>query len=408
MKYKPAKLWICFYILWFLITKPITIFAQEPVSLRQAIQIAIENNPRMQVLSDQRAVAEAEIKIVGEINNPSFIVETTRSLPNYFFGAGYLFELGGKRGKREEIARAGANVSELETQSGLRALRYEVRLAFYGLLQSRSKQQEATISWNLAQRLLEIAKQRFDAGEVARLEVLSAQLALKQRENELEQSQAEEKAALFQLNSLWNRSPDQNIELAGSLEEVSQAPDLDTLMNQAMSKHLELLSLQEKIHGEEARLALARAERLPDLETEVGTEIHDSDFQYGWRAGLRVDLPLFNRKKGEIQRETAIMQGLKSQQEVVRQEIRTELSNTYLKYQATIYQTDNYRKEILPASTELGQLAEESYREGHTGILPVLEAQRSARQVRLEYLDVLLQLQISLANLELASGVELP
>lgn len=382
--------------------------AQESIDLRQAIQIAVENNPRMQVFLKNKAVADADVAVAREFSNPSLIGETTRSQPNYFAGAGYTFELGGKRGKRIDIALSAAEVAQLEYRSGLLALRHDVRAAFFGLLFSRSKQQEAAASRDMAQRLLDISQQRFEAGDAPRLEALTAQLALKQRENELKQADADAKAAQLQLNSLLNRSPMQDLQLKGSLEEASQAQPLDSLVEQAMQQHLDVQSLQQQIKGEEARLSLAHAGRIPDLEAEGGAEIHDADFQYGWRAALRFELPLLNQKDGEIQRSTAAMEALQAQLQVAVQRIRTDISAAYLKYESASFQTDNYRKEILPETAEIETLAEESYKEGRTGILGVLEAQRATRQVRLDYLDVLLQYQTAIADLELASGVELP
>ena len=383
-------------------------FAEEPLDLHQAIQVAIENNPRMQVLLGKKAVAQAEVQIAQQFNNPSLSAETTRSQPNYFAGAGYAIELGGKRGKRTEVARSGAEVAQLEYRLGMLALRHAVRVSFYSVLQSRSKKQEVAVSRDLAQRLLEISRQRFEAGAVARLEVLTAELELKQRDNDLRQAETEEQSAMLQLNLLLNHGAQDSPVLKGSLEDRTTAPPLDSLVADASSKHLDLQSLEQQIKGEQANLALARATRIPDLETEAGTEIHDADFQYGWRFGLRFELPLLNRKGGEIQRSTAALQELQAEELATRRQILADVSSAYLKYQGALFQADNYHNEILPESTELVDLAEESYKEGHTGILSVLEAQRAGRQVRLGYLDVLLQYQTAVADLEQASGVELP
>lgn len=383
-------------------------FAQQSMDLREAIRIATENNPRIKVLTANRAVAEADIRTAQQINNFSLIGETTRSQPNYFAGGGYILELGGKRGKRTDVARSAAKVSEIEYRLGLLSLRHDVRIAYFKVLQSRGRKQELGVTRDLAQRLVDIAQQRFEAGDVARLEVLTAQLELKQRENDFLQAETDEKAALLEFTSLLSAGMPENVELLGSIEDIAEAPALNTLLQQAQNQHLELQSLQEQIRGEQANLALARALRIPDVETEAGTEIHDAEFQYGWRFSLRFDVPLLNRHEGEILHSNAALQGLLAQQSVLLQRINTDVSAAYLKYQSALYQAENFRKDILPSSRELEELAEESYKEGRTGVLGVMEAQRSARQVKSEYYDVLLQYQTAVADLEQASGVELP
>ena len=392
----------------FCLTAIPVVYSQESMDLHQALEIATKNNPSLQVLERNKAVAEADIKIAQQYNNPSLIGETTRSQPSYFAGVGYIFELGGKRDKRTLVARSAAEVAQFDYRLGLLSLRHDVRVAYFTLLQARSKQEEVKVSRDLAQRLVDIAQQRYEAGDVARLEVLTAQVEYKQRENENQQADIDEKSALLQFNSLLNRSLQESLELKGSVEDFSPAPSLDSLVAQASAQHLELQSLQQKVKGEEANLALARAGRIPDLDTEAGTEIHDAEFQYGWRVALRFEFPLFNRRGGEILKSNATLLSLQSQQLAAQQKILTDVSAAYLKYQAALFQADNYRKEILPGSKELEELAEESYKEGRTGILGVIEAQRASRQIRMGYLDVLLQYQTAVADLEQASGVELP
>ena len=53
-------------------------------------------------------------------------------------------------------------------------------------------------------------------------------------------------------------------------------------------------------------------------------------------------------------------------------------------------------------------MAEESYREGKSSILTVLEAQRSLRDVRVEFLQAQFDFQMAVADLEEAAGISLP
>ncbi|PWT91872.1 MAG: hypothetical protein C5B54_04505 [Acidobacteria bacterium] len=386
----------------------LAVYGQSNLDLHQAIQTATENNPRLVVLLKKKAIAEAEIKIAEQLNNPSFVAEDTRSKPNYFVGGGYVFELGGKRGKRADVAKSEAKITELDFRSGLLSLRHDVRVAFYEVLGRGVRKNEIGKSRDLAQRLQDIANQRFDAGEVAKLEVLSAQLELKQRENEYRQAEAEEQASEIELNALLNRPLKDPLQLNGSAEDMPQTVELEPLINRAISENPEAQAAEEEMKAEQARLSLAHAERVPDLEVEGGTEISDTDFQYGWRANIRIELPILNRKTGEISRSNAALESLQAQQTVTIQKIRADVSAAYLKYQAAAFQSENYRKDILPASKELEEMAEESYKEGRTGILAVIDAQRNSRQIRLDYSDVLMQFQTAVADLELASGVELP
>ncbi|HEY7161002.1 MAG TPA: TolC family protein, partial [Acidobacteriota bacterium] len=270
------------------------------LNIQQAIQYTMEHNPGVVVLQKQRAIAEAEIRIAEQWNNPALITEYTRSQPNYFVGAGYLLELGGKRHNRIAIAKGEADLAQLALSSGLRQLRHDIRVAFYEAFQSQERMKQITLSRDLADKLLDVTKERFEAGDVAKFEVLQTELETKRRENELKEAESESKSADVELNTFLNRSPEEPLQLNGALEEKPTIPPLETLVNQAISQHIEIQSIQQELNTEEARLALAKSERIPDLDLEGGTEINDADFQYGWRAALRLELPLLNQRKGEI------------------------------------------------------------------------------------------------------------
>ena len=59
-----------------------------------------------------------------------------------------------------------------------------------------------------------------------------------------------------------------------------------------------------------------------------------------------------------------------------------------------------YRETLVPTATTIESLAEEAYRLGRSPVLAVLDAQRSLRDTKREYLDSLLSLQSALADLE--------
>jgi outer membrane protein, heavy metal efflux system len=377
------------------------------LNIQQAIQYTIEHNPGVVVLQKRRAIAEAEIRIAEQWNNPDLVTEYTRSQPNYFVGAGYLLELGGKRHNRIAVAKGEADLAQLALTCGLRSLRHDIRVAFYEAFQSKERMKQISVSHDLAEKLLEISRDRFEVGDVAKFEVLQTELEAKRRENDLKEAESESKSAFIQLNTFLNRDPQSPLDLNGSFEEKPPIPSLESLVNQAFSQHIEIQSIQQELTTEEARIALAKSERIPDLDLEGGTEINDADFEYGWRAALRLELPLFNQRKGEIARSNAATESLKAELEAAKQKTRAEVEKAYLKVEALEKQVEIYRNEILPEATEIEELSQESYHEGKTGLLSAIDAQRNMHEVRLEYLTVLMNFQTAIADLEQASGAEL-
>src|SRR5436309_7928762 len=169
----------------------------------------------------------------------------------------------------------------MDLQSAESDLRHDVRIGFYDVLQAQGKAREVAASRGLAKRLLDITNSRFEAGDVPRLEVLQAQLELKRRENEVVQAENESKAAVVRLNLLLNRYPQDPFAANGSLEDTGGTLNLESLLSNAESQRAEIKSAQSQLQAQQGRLSLARKERIPDLQMEAGTEIHDTEFQYG-------------------------------------------------------------------------------------------------------------------------------
>jgi outer membrane protein, heavy metal efflux system len=378
------------------------------VDLQQVIDLAIANNQHLIALQKRKAAADSEVTTSRTLANPSFIAQDTRSQPNYLLGAGYNFEIGGQRGNRIEIAKSEAEIASLDYLSELASLRREVRLAFYKVLQVQERQKQLAAANELSQRLADISQTRFEAGDAPRFEVLQAQLESKRGENELSEAQGLEKSADAELNALLGRDPRSDLQLTGSLETEPRQLDLQNLILTGLKQRFEMRSSEQEIRAEKARLALAKSERIPNLDIQGGTEIHDADFQYGWMASLTVDIPLFDRKQGEIGRSTAVIDSLMADQADLKLQIQAEVASAFYRFQSAATALSNFRSGILTAADEIETMSEDSYHEGKTGILSVIDAQRNVRQVRLEYLDALLAYQTALADLEKASAMELP
>src|SRR5438045_1047750 len=97
------------------------------LSLPQAMVLAMERNPSLRAVRLGRAVSAAEIGIARERPNPEFNFEAERETPHYAFGVLLPLELGGKRGRRTDVAQAGADATAAEIARAEIELRVEVR-----------------------------------------------------------------------------------------------------------------------------------------------------------------------------------------------------------------------------------------------------------------------------------------
>lgn len=382
----------------------------KPLSFEQVYEIAARDNLQINAVRRRRAVAEAEVQIAGQRPNPDFITGYTRSEPRLNFSVAQPVELGGKRARRIEVARGEVRLTELDIESALRVLRRDVRAAYFNLSLVRNTLGLGRQTVEQAQRLAAIAQTRFEAGDIAQFEVLQARLIVARATNDLARLANAEKIARAALNSLLNRAPDTPLDLQESLFAArTRVIATPALIQSAFAQNIELRSAEQRIATEQSRTRLARAERVPNLILEPGVESFDSSFpnNYGFKMQVSVSLPIFNRGRGEIARSSLLVAQLAAERDAARQRISSEIGQAALRVEAAREQVEFYETRLLPDADRIRELAEESYRAGQTGIFPVIDAQRSAREVRQAYLQALFDYQSALADLEATSGVTL-
>jgi cobalt-zinc-cadmium efflux system outer membrane protein len=115
-------------------------------------------------------------------------------------------------------------------------------------------------------------------------------------------------------------------------------------------------------------------------------------------------VPLFNRNQGEMAQSQAMIDQIRAKRDAARRVVESGVFAALARIEAQRKQVESYRSRVIPAAVELTTLAEESYKMGRNSVLALLDAQRSLRDVRREYLQALLDFQAALADLEEVIG----
>lgn len=388
---------------------PIPTPASDGLNFEQLNQLAARDNIHIRAVRARRAVAEAALSIAGARPNPDLIAGYTRSAPRLNLSLSQPVEIGGQRARRQEVARAELQLTELDVDAALRTLRRDLRVAYFNLSLSRNARDLGRQSVEQANRLVEIAEARFEAGDVAQFEVLQAKLASARASNDLSRLENNERVALAAINQLLNRAPQAPLSLAESLFVLRVPVNTATLIGRSLTENVELRTAEQQIAAEQSRLRLARAERIPTPVLEPGVELFDESLphSYGIKMQVSVPLPLFNRGRGEIARSNALIEQLTAERDDARQRISSEIGQAGLRLEAARQQVDFYETRLLPDAERVRALAEEAYRAGQTSFLPVIDAQRAALEIRQGYLQALFDYQTALADLEQTAGVPL-
>jgi len=393
-------------LLFIVVAVPSAQAQQSPaLTLQSALGLAEKQNLDLVAVRRRRAVALAGIQIARQRPNPTLSFEAMRDSPHQALLFEQPLELGSKRGRRIDVAKEEGVLTDVEISALARQVRRSTREAFNQALLARAESERLARVVQLAERLEQIARDRFEAGDVAQLEVIQVELEVSRAQADRQVAEQREKVSMSQLNALLNEPATTNWELAGKLEDVGSIPALQELLERARQLNPDLQHLGQEQKVEESRRALLKAERIPNLAVQVGSDFNaPPDFRAGPRGGLTMELPLFSRNHGEISKSLATQQVLSAEAAAVERSVTAHIESGYFDIQAQQTQVKLYSIKLLPVARQLEGLAEESYRSGKTSILTVMQAQQKVQEVEQSYLQSLFALQSMLAGLEEAVG----
>jgi outer membrane protein, heavy metal efflux system len=377
------------------------------LSLSDAMARAVEANRTLLAARTARAIDAAGIQAAGQRPNPEVGFEAARETPHWAFTGTIPLELSGKRQRRIDVANATLAVTEAETARITADVRADVRRAYFqavGAIRRVAIAEELTA---IAVRARDTAQDRFQTGAAPRLEALQASLALALGQNEVAAARGDLNAARADLNALLAYPLDASPALADPLE-AGQLPTPEAAVQQVVAGNAELQVLARRIDEERARVALAKAMRRSDPSVTASlTYDAPGEFTFGWRAGAAVALPIFTTGRPAIAVAEATLTRTVADRDARLAQITGAVSAAQARAAAARQSVDRYQAEILPASLQVEQMAEESYRSGQTGLPVYLQTLQAGRDIRQRALQAGLEYQLALADLERAMGTSL-
>jgi cobalt-zinc-cadmium efflux system outer membrane protein len=378
------------------------------LTMQAAINRALAANPTIAAARLRGPINLANLAVARERLNPEASIELEKETPKEAYGMAVPFELGGKRTRRIEVAEATIRAGDAELAATIAQVRNDVRRAYFGQMVAEQRLTILREQRDISIRTRDTAQARLDAGDVPRLEVMQAELALAAVENEATAAEGTSTAARAALNALLAQPLNTPTVLSTTIDEAAP-PTTDAALMLAQTASAELISLDRQIETQRARIQLAQSLRVPDL-TPTFTFTHraEPEFTYGWRAGAAVTLPLFTSHRAGVLVEQTTLDQLTAQRQATLLRIQGEVTATSQRAQAQRELFLRYRDQIIPQAQQVEQLAQDAYQLGQTGIGPLLTALQATRDVRLRSLDAIDQFQTALADLERAIGAPLP
>ena len=120
--------------------------------------------------------------------------------------------------------------------------------------------------------------------------------------------------------------------------------------------------------------------------------------------GLSFRLPVWDRGQGHIESAEAVRDEAAADLDAARLAVSSLLAEANGRYKAAIGRRRLYEEGLMKQSDELVELTRKSYEGGASGILDLLDAQRTALAVKEEYYHACLDAALAAARLRRAVG----
>jgi cobalt-zinc-cadmium efflux system outer membrane protein len=421
--YFSLAAWLC------LMTAALSASAQQALTWEEARQHFEHNNPTL--LADKLTIDESKAQEITAFLRPNptltLSADGTQIAPyqiaphkDYwrpFAGTSEspsissLHERRHKRELRLDSAKKGTLIAESSHADLERTLLFNLRGTFVSTLQAKTVLQLAKDNLTYYDHLLDISRTRFQAGDIAQIDLDRLELQRVQYESDLQAAEESLENAKIQLVTLLNdRTPIEQVDVTGPFEFSDQLLPRDEFRKIALDTRPDLKAAVEAVDKAQIdhRLAVANGSTDPTLSAWY-THNSSNNNPFGINTiGLSVSIPLriFDRNQGEKLRTQLDIRRNERLREAAETQVFSDVDSSYTMLESNLTLLRPYKTKYLQQSVRVRDTITFSYQHGGASLLDFLNAQAEYRTVQLAYVNLIGSYLTAAAQLNLAAGRE--
>ena len=417
---------------------------QEPLSLPQAVAIALEHNPQHKAAMAETHSAKADVReaqsfffpritfseAAARSNDPVYVFGT-RLRQSRFTAADFaLNQLNNPKPIGNFATRFGAQWNVFDSFSTTfnarraRALKsaaaerlaradqvilYRVIQSYYSVLFAKRQVELAEHASSTAQAVVDQSRARFEAGTTVESDYLVAQVDVASRQQELVRARNTLALAAAELDVAMGVA-DHNYRLTSELtERTLPAVSLAESDALALRQRSDLKEVTAIARANDAGLQASWGSYGPHINVFASSELNNvSPFSNGsnnWAAGAELQFDLFSggQKAASVDRARAGVERMQALKQSTEDGIRLDVRRAYYDYDSAQQMLSLTKTAITQAEDGL-RIVTNRYRAGMNTITDVLRAEDAARNARTNYWQAIYHYIVSYASVELATG----
>ena len=445
-KNETMKTILAFAGLFLLLLTAVTslVYAGEPLTLDQAIETALKNNPGLKAADAQVETADAGTtkswsgflpkvnlsetwsrsdnplmvfgtKLNQEIVSPADFNPATINNPEPL--SNYNTRLAVTQpifnGGREYLGRTQARLAREAALQDRHRTRQEtvfaVVKAYYGLLLAKEYDRVASQSAETSEANVRLAEARFKAGAVLQSDLLRAKVQLAEVKEMTTRAANGVKLAAANLNFAMGVPQEADYDVTGALTPSEKKDDLNGLIAEALSQRPDLVSLDRNRMNAEVNVKQARADYLPSLNL-MGQVDWNSDRPAGndaksWAVMAVLQWNLFDGlvTSSRVREASATSAKMKALEDQMRSGVQLQVRQAFYTLDASQERIAATASSVQEAEEGL-RIVQKRYEVGMTTFVDVLGAENALIRARTNALQALYDSNIAYAELKLAAG----
>ena len=396
---------------------PITVSEPSGVlELRQALALALLQNPELSAFSLEVRAAEARSVAAAAIPNPDLAIEVEnfggRLERRRFQSAettlaiSQLIELGGKRASRIRMANLQRDLAGWDYETKRLDVLSETAQAFVDVIAAQRKLALAERQLQLAQRVSGAVGARVRAGTESPVEERRTRVALATSRAEMESARRALEQARISLAAHWGGATPRFERAEGAFDRVGDIPALQRLLD-ATAENPDLARWSHEIGLREAGVEVERAKRIPDLTVTAGVRRYAETDDNAFVAGISLPIPIFGANPGAVAEARHNLSIARENRRGAEIRVRSELTKAYEGLAGGAREVEILASEGVPNAEAAIDAAQQAYSAGKFGLLQVLDAQRDLIESQARYIDALAEYHKSAAEVERLVGAPL-
>ncbi len=396
----------------------------KKLSLRDAVDIGLKNNPAILRLQSEIDAADGRILQAGKIPNPELGVSWNETPTSFNIGEANEFQVGivqpiefpTKRSARIGVAQSEKSIAELQLDHSKVLLAARIRNAYYKLLLGQVIVRSLEEQSGLLKDFQMLLTARLETGTSNYLDVVRSKVEFARTTIDITEAEREALSRTTELNLLLGRDGTTPLQLTDSLEIHPVSLDPDSVLQHSVENSFILRIAQRFIDRQQIALGLAKTSYLPDFSIGLSRQrtaeqppFNANSFTgttastFSLQVGVSLPLWFWNEPKGQVQEASAQAHSAQLNLEATTRKIRISVLNALKAVNVAEAQLRVFDSSLLADVKDILTTGITQYRNNQIDVINLLDIYRTYRATNIEYARALTNYLVARSDLEAAA-----